>query len=1074
MAAFVDPYGRELIKTTAPAPITAAVMRQGMGSTANFGPGTPIQPAAGYSQRPRSTDYPAGVNINLSPRTAWGRTSFETLKAVIDAYDVARMCINHKIDEIRSMEPLFQPADGVSGDVDDAVDAARAALAFPDRVNPYDSWASLLLEGALRYDATTLYRRRNMDGEVIGLEVVDGTTVFPYIDVHGRRPAPPAPAYWQKIKGLTDVWFTTDDITYERFRPQTDSPFGLAPMESILLTANTDLRFQWHFLQMFTDGTVPAGLMQLPADISSPDQVAEWQDYWDAFTSGDQSILHKLIAVPNGTQLLETKPKTFDGNFPQYLMKRTAAAFGVVPQDLGLVDDVNRANGETQVDIQFRVNTLPWVRFVEGILNRYLQRDLGLPVKVSLDTGRDKEDRLADAQVWNLAVQSGAVSPDEWRSDMFGLPIDNERPVPRGIVSSRLGFVPLIAVERVAGPIDPETAAPVDDVPLDPSPFNGTDGVMPDKLPGGTEFKRAPSDPDEPEFPNLEQPIPSTGVIAPPVLLSKTETAGVTIDTGIEGVDQVDDEDDEQLVKAELAAFRKFAAARRKRGSWRPFEFEHVNRMTAHRLNVGSYAQIRKDADELVAAGLAVQALDTNRVLMLQRAMDPEDPAAGFWEFPGGHIEPGEEAQDAAIREWQEETGQPLPDGQFTGMWAASNGIYAGFVYQIASETLIDLGTRDTVINPDDPDGDLFEAIAWWDPPALQGVPVIRTELAADAVDVLSVLSTDPIPDGSLAAEPEANRLATVAAAATEYAEDLKAEADADPAVAVAVGLEPEADADPKGEALAKSWRDSPNLVPQHDYDLRITDHYEPLIRGWLTGWVNSLPVGSFTTLLAKATGDTSEAAGTAAVAQQVQAALAADPNLAGTVDLEHLIRQVIVDGYLTGGHGAITQVGAAAVIGPDKTGQLIADTDWGAWSPGDTAAAEQVADGGMRALLDQAGVTVKSIVDTSLDRAGNLIADGLARGDSVDTIGRSLRDVVASPSRAEMIAHTETARAQTAASLQVYDQSGVTMWDLLPADGACPVCLAVAAANPHPVSDQSDAPPVHPRCRCAASPHAD
>ena len=1026
MAAFVDSRGRELIKVTAPRPISAAVMAQGMANTANFGPGTPIQPASGYSIRPRATDYPVGVNINLSPRTAWGRTSYETLRAIIDAYDVARMCINHKIDEIRSMEPLFQPADGVSGDVDAAVDAARAALVFPDRVNPYDSWVSLLLEGALRYDATTLYRRRNMDGDVIALEVVDGTSIFPYVDEHGRRPQPPAPAYWQKIKGLTDVWFTTDDITYERFRPQTDSPFGLAPMESILLTANTDLRFQWHFLQMFTEGTIPAGLMPLPEDISSPDQVAEWQDYWDAFTSGDQSILHKLIAVPAGTTIIDTKPEQFDKTFPQYLMMRTAAAYGVVPQDLGLIDDVNRANGETQVDIQFRVNTLPWVRFVEGILNRYLQRDLGLPVKVSLDTGRDKEDRLQDAQVWNLAVQSGAVSPDEWRSEMFGLQVDNERPVPRGIISSRLGFVPLVAMERVSGPIDPETIAPVDDVPLDPTPFNGTDGVMPDKLPGGTQFKRAPSDPEEPEFPGQEKPVPGTGVVAPPAPpVAKAETAGVTTETGIEGVDQVDDELEEMLAKSELVAFRKFAAARRKRGSWRPFQFEHVDEVTAHRLNVASYSAIRKDAGEVSVAGLAVVAQDTGRVLLLQRALDPEDDAAGTWEAPGGHLEQGEDPVDAALREWSEEVGQTVPDGEATGSWTSPDGHYQGFVWQIASETQVDLLTRDEFTNPDDPDGDIVEAIAWWDPDAISGAPVIRQELAAQADTVVPLLGGDA--------------------------------------------------GDPKAVTLAKSWRDSPNLVPQHEYDLRITDHYQPLIQAALQAWVHRIPVASLTSAVTKATPEDAAAAGAAGsaavIAEQVQTQLAAQPGLASMDDLERIIRQVIVDGYLTGGHGAIDQVGAAAVVAPDETGKLIIDTDWSKWTPGNPEAAAQAADGGLRALLDQADVTIKSIVDTSLDQAGNIIADGLAAGHTVDTIAAALGDI-ASDSRAEMIAHTETARAQTAASLDIYQRSGVSEWDLLPAAGACPTCLAVAAANPHPVTDSSDSPPIHPRCRCAASPH--
>jgi SPP1 gp7 family putative phage head morphogenesis protein len=567
---------------------------------------------------------------------------------------------------------------------------------------------------------------------------------------------------------------------------------------------------------------------------------------------------------------------------------------------------------------------------------------------------------------------------------------------------------------------------------MDETPFPGIVGTMPAKLPGDVNFSRVPVDPDEPGFPQDETVVPGTATIAPLAPVGKAETAGMTTNTGIEGVDLVDDDD--ELVKGELVAFRKFAAARRKRGTWRNFEFEHVDKTAAHRLNMDGFVAFRKDSGELIAAGLAVQAADTNRVLMLQRTLDLADPASGTWEFPGGHIEPGENAQEAAVREWQEETGQQLPDGRITGMWDGSNGVYAGFVYQIASEALIDLGARDVVINPDDPDGDVFESIAWWDPPALQGVPVIRTELAADAADVIAALSTEPSPDGPL-----------------------------------------EVDVDPKEEAVTKSWRDSPNLVPQHAFDLRIVDHYQPHIQDALTDWVNGLPVASIAASTSVAKADAADASITvtdANIIATVRAQLATGANDSGSDTLDTLIRNVLLDGYTSGMFGAGQQVPNSTLAG--TIGQFVTSTDWSAWAPGDTAAAAQAADGGLSSLLSQTGVTIKSIVSTSLDQAGNIIAAGLERGDSVDTIGRALRDVVASPSRAEMIAHTETARAQSAATADVYQANGVSQWDLLLADDACDDCVAVSEAGPYDASDTDDAPPVHPRCRCAMTPHTD
>lgn len=140
-------------------------------------------------------------------------------------------------------------------------------------------------------------------------------------------------------------------------------------------------------------------------------------------------------------------------------------------------------------------------------------------------------------------------------------------------------------------------------------------------------------------------------------------------------------------------------------------------------------------AKEIAAAGIAVVAKDTGRVLLMQRSIeDDDDVAAGKWEFPGGKLEEGEDPWDAAEREWCEETGATLPHGKIAGTWTSTNGVYQAFVYTIDNEC--DLGInldhedRD-VLNPDDPDGDCIEVVAWWYPNDAEDSPAaLREEMS--------------------------------------------------------------------------------------------------------------------------------------------------------------------------------------------------------------------------------------------------------------------------------------------------------------------------------------------------------
>lgn len=1017
-----------LVKTfgpNIPVGIQAAEAASQMTPASPFTPGEPLRPFDGYSRTPRVRDFTPNYNVGARPRS-FERISFDTLKGLIGAYDVAQMAIWHRIDSIRSLDWSLVAAPHFDGDVTDAIRVGMAVLKRPDRRTPFSTWLAAWMYDTLAYDAGALYRLRNKRGDAVGLLGVDGTTITPLLDYWGRTPDAEEPggeepeAFVQFANGLPWNWLTRSDLIYEPFRKKNDSPYGLAPLETILLNANTDLRFQKYFLDRFTEGNIPQAFASAP-ESWTPDQIEQWQTLWDSFMAGDQAQKHTIKWMPGGSSIAWSNEKDFTDQFSLFLMRKTCAAYHVVPTDLGFTETANLSTGESQADVQHRVGDLPLIRHIQDILTAFLQDDLGLPLEFAFDLGEEQADRLQQAQADQIYVQIGAISPSDIREMRYGLAEPEGKPVPRFIFTTRSGPIPLSALNAVAGPIDPATAAPDPGAPLPRMAFAGVEGVLPNpplKVPSLAEQEFGPSaiPPAPPPQPVLQAPAPEPvekdGEAAP--------TVGITTATGITGYDLVgqhDEDDDEErgrLAKQEMRAFRSFAKGRRRRGVWTDFEFHAITPVRARRLNQAGRAQVRKDAGEVAVAGLAVMAADTGRVLMLQRCLDPQDPAGGTLEFPGGHLEGDESPLMGAWREWSEETGLVPPPGVQTGTWVS--GIYQGIVWTVDCEAMVPVrGDRD-ITNPDDPDGDQVEAIMWLDPDQLAGNPIVRPELLADLDEVLAALGV---------------------------AQD-------EPVAKASAG---KGDAPDQG---ASQW-------PGWEADLEAANYWAPLIAAGLAGALTDvrareLASGFLAQQSVQADGADKDAVTAAAVAFLATAGLDLAAPLAG------ILPGLYTDGYLVG------LTAAQAVVAGRRV-------DRGGWQPGDTKTAqtaigEAQAGDGLADTLALTAQTAQDIAQSRLQDVARELAKGVLAGASVKEITAALTGVLADTGKALGAAITEITRASAQAARWVYQQQNVELlqWLSEEDDRVCPDCLAQEALGPQPATD-IPLPPLHPRCRCTVLP---
>jgi mutator protein MutT len=91
---------------------------------------------------------------------------------------------------------------------------------------------------------------------------------------------------------------------------------------------------------------------------------------------------------------------------------------------------------------------------------------------------------------------------------------------------------------------------------------------------------------------------------------------------------------------------------------------------------------VPEPVDVLVVGAAVVR---HGRVLATRRTHPPE--AAGQWEFPGGKVEPGEDPDDAVVREICEELGCEV---RVTGMLAGAQPVKPGYTLHVAVAELVD------------------------------------------------------------------------------------------------------------------------------------------------------------------------------------------------------------------------------------------------------------------------------------------------------------------------------------------------------------------------------------------------
>lgn len=399
--------------------------------------------------------FPQTINARVDPdRKPWSDIPFSYMRRMAQIYPIARACINRRIRQVTQLEWVITTVDEIEGEkgFDTQIKIVKDFFKRPTGPNSrLRELLTIIVDDILTVDAITFEYQKTRGGDFLYLLPVDPTTIALKVTETGGTPTPPEPAYVQYIQGQKIAEFTTEEMFYGKMGSRSFSPYGVAPLESLILQAESAIRGSLYNLSYFRENNVPEGFVTLPEEVAtSKEQIEEWQLWFDSLLAGDQRMVHRLKFLPGGAQYTPAK-KPEDMSFEKFelwLLQQTCAVFDVVPQDIGITYQVNKATGETQSDIGRERGLIPLANFIKEIFDDIIQIHLGYE-NLQFEWGNlNPVDRKEEAEISQKEIDRGVKSVDEIRIAQGLEPIGLEHFV-------MTGQGPILVKDIIAGATNP-------------------------------------------------------------------------------------------------------------------------------------------------------------------------------------------------------------------------------------------------------------------------------------------------------------------------------------------------------------------------------------------------------------------------------------------------------------------------------------------------------------------------------------------------------------------------------------------------------------------------------------------
>lgn len=438
-----------------------ALPRNPITPTVPFSPGMPIIPGAinppnseSGRPEPRRYEFQVAQNINV---TETRLVPFKTLRAAADQIDILRRCIEVLKAKVSGLDWDIVLAEDASEKLiaeiggnqvraagqareqfNDEISRLRQFWEAPDKANGlvFADWLNMALEEVLVLDAWAVWPQKSVGGDLLGLQILDGSTIKPLIDDRGMRPNAPFPAYQQILYGFprsefaaaieeeeADGEFSQDELAYMIKNRRTMTVYGYSPTERALAVADIYLRRQQWIRAEYTDGVTPELMMKTDANFgNNPDLLRAYENIFNNDLAGQTEQRKRVRLLPVGME-----PIQFDGYaerfkdvLDDYLVNSICGHYGVMPSEIGFTPKSGLGGaGHQQGQAQSGevIGSQPLSNWVARMISNLSYVFLGMPRELEFKfMPSERQDTEAIARTHDIEVKNGAITVNEMRS----------------------------------------------------------------------------------------------------------------------------------------------------------------------------------------------------------------------------------------------------------------------------------------------------------------------------------------------------------------------------------------------------------------------------------------------------------------------------------------------------------------------------------------------------------------------------------------------------------------------------------------------------------------------------------